>query len=328
MSRHKIALVLFILVGIGLGFVALNVEIFNRITLIDAKCERRAGEGEFTPNNFKDVDDRTDTDTATYFMESYETVSFPSRDNVTISGFFIPAIVSSTSTTETVIIVHGFNDCKRRPFSLLPAGMLHRNQMNALVIDLHNHGDSEVTTARMTGGVNEAMDILGAWDWLVDEKGIAPEKIGILGYSLGGATTIQAMSVEPRIVAGWVDSPFDKMESILDRQLEKQGLPTFLSASVFSIGQILYGVDLTSNTPEQTIQHVRDRPLYMVYSKDDELVPFDNVQTLIQNIESEERESMVWVNKGIKHVEVMLYHTEEYEVRMIEFFRQSLNPST
>lgn len=87
MSKRRIGLVVFVvLVSVAIGFVALNVEIINRLTLIDAKCERRVGEEEFTPDNYTDIEERIDT--TPYLMASYETVSFPSRDDVTISGFF------------------------------------------------------------------------------------------------------------------------------------------------------------------------------------------------------------------------------------------------
>jgi uncharacterized protein len=324
MSKRKILLIVFVvLVGISIGFVALNIEIFNRLTLIDAKCARRVGEQQFTPDNFTDLEERIDT--TPYLMESYETVSFPSRDNVTISGFFIPASVSSVSQTETVIIVHGFNDCKRRPFSLLPAGMLHRNDINALVIDLHNHGDSEVTIGRMTAGVDESLDALGAWDWLVDEKGIPSEKIGIVGYSLGAATTIHAMSAEPQLVAGWSDSAFDKMESVLIHELKREGFPTFLSSPALLTGRLVFGVDIMSVTPELAIQNVNNRPLYIVHSADDDAVPSASAETLIQVSNREQSDSLVWILDGPGHIKTMLDYPEEYEERLIGFFRQYLN---
>lgn len=324
-TRRIITALLFVVVGIvAIGFVAINVEIFNRITVIDAQCERRLGEAQFTPDNFADVDDRLDT--TPYLMETYETVSFQSRDNVMISAFYIPAIVSSTTPLETVIITHGFNDCKRRPFSLLPAGMLHRNGLNALVIDLHNHGDSEVTNQRMTGGNSEAQDILGAWDWLVDEKGIPPEKIGVFGYSLGGASTIHAMIAEPRIVAGWSDSAFDKMDTVLQNELTKEGFPTFLSSSSLWIGQILFGIDLNSATTAQVMQNLGDRPLYIVHSTDDNTVPVISAEILSHEVEHEQDDPLLWITDEAGHIEIMLYYTDEYEERMIAFFREVLNP--
>jgi len=260
-------------------------------------------------------------------IDSYETVTFPSRDGVTISGYFIPAAVSSPESTETVIITHGFNDCKRRPFSLIPAGMLHRNDMNALVIDLHNHGDSEVTNKRISGGVDESSDVLGAWDWLVTEKGIPPEKIGLFGYSLGGATTIHAMAIEPRIVAGWTDSAFDNMETVLKNELRKEGFPTWLSSSALLTGKLLFGVDLQSGTPDQMIQAIGDRPLAIVHSMDDETVPITSAETLMQVMNIDSTDSKVWIAEGAGHIEIMLYYTEEYEKRLIDFFRQTLNPA-
>ena len=54
--------------------------------------------------------------------------------------------------------------------------------MNVLTIDYRGFGDSE-GTAR-TEGIND--DARAAWDWLV-ENGAKPEKIIVLGESMGAA---------------------------------------------------------------------------------------------------------------------------------------------
>ena len=326
MTVKKSMVVIALLIGliiIIIGFVLLNVEIFNRLTLIDAKCERRVGEGDFIPDNFQFIEQELDT--TPYLMQTYEEVTFPSRDGINISGFFIPASVSSISETETVIIVHGFNDCKHRPFSLLPAGMLHRNDINALVIDLRNHGNSEVTNGRMTGGSDEALDVLGAWDWLINEKGIPAEKIGVFGYSLGGATIINAMSIEPQIVAGWSNSAFDTIDRILQQELQKEGFPTWLSTPALHFGRLTTGVDLISITPEQVISQLDGRPLFIVHSIDDDVTPVASASVLLQAGNREEDESTVWYPEGPPHINEMTDFPEIYEERLINFFRLHLN---
>ena len=224
---------------------------------------------------------------------------------MTVSGFFIPANISDTSQASTVIIVHGFNDCKRRPFSLTPAGMLRQNGFNSLVIDLRNHGDSEVTIKRMTGGLLEAQDVLGAWDWLVKTRGIAPEKIGVFGYSLGGATIIHAMAYEPQIVAGWADSTFDSMDSVLQYQLRRNNpsLPTLLSKPALLLGNIAHGIDLTTNTTSDAIQGLAGRPLHLLHSHGDESVPFSSYQTLATVATHAGVDLVTWEVDGSGHIE-------------------------
>lgn len=322
-KRIILIVVLLFVVAAGVGFVVLNQEIFDRITVVDAKCLRRGDEGTYTPDNFE----RQGFDTSAYLMNNYETVTFPARDGVEISGFFIPALVPDISQASTVIIVHGFNDCKHRPHSLLPASMLQRNGFNSLVIDLRNHGDSQVTTARMTGGVDEAQDVLGAWDWLIAQQGISPENIGIFGYSLGGSTIIHAMSDEPRIVAGWSDSTFDAMDSVLRLQLSlnEPSFPEFLSQSVLSMGRLFHNVDLRNNTTADAIQELGDRPLFVLHSTEDETVPFAAFTTLVATASETNEQVVAWAVGDSLHIEHMFNDPVNYEERLVAFFDEHLN---
>ena len=44
--------------------------------------------------------------------------------------------------------------------------MLHRAGFGVLLIDLRNHGASDIDNGRWAGGSKEFLDALGAWDWL------------------------------------------------------------------------------------------------------------------------------------------------------------------
>ena len=73
----------------------------------------------------------------------------------------------------------GTTDCKHSPRSLLPAGMLHKDGYNILLIDLRQHGDSTITNGMWAANTTEFHDVLGAWDWLVNSQKIAPQQIGL-----------------------------------------------------------------------------------------------------------------------------------------------------
>ncbi len=322
--RTRIVIGVFSIIILGaVGTIFLSLDIFNRVNEIDALCARRSGEENYTPDNFA----WEDFDTTPYAIDTYEAVSFPARDGVMISGFFIPAPVSTVSDASTVIIAHGFNDCKRRPISLTPAGMLQQNGFNSLVIDLRNHGDSEVTTQRMTGGVDEAQDVLGAWDWLIESRGISPDKISVFGYSMGGATIIHAMSDEQQIVAGWSDSTFDSMDSVIRYQLglNEPPVPEFFSPTALLVGQVAAGVDLALNTTADALQDLEDRPLFLLHSTEDELVPYTSFETLIEVATGANIDLTTWEVTESKHVLHMFNDPSGYEERLITFFTEHLN---
>ncbi len=59
------------------------------------------------------------------------------------------------------------------------------------MIDIRNHGNSEIVSDYFYLGQKEYLDVLGAYDWLMVEKNYNPSSIGIVSistYSL--ATTL------------------------------------------------------------------------------------------------------------------------------------------
>ncbi|MFC1879303.1 alpha/beta hydrolase, partial [Chloroflexota bacterium] len=119
----------------------------------------------------------------------YEDVRFPARGgDADIAAWYIP----NQGSHQAVIIVHGNNESRTYEFSgnMVDLGAaLQQAGFNILMIDLRGHGQSG--DGRASFGINERRDILGAVDWLLD-KGYQPGSIGVLGTSLGGASSIGA----------------------------------------------------------------------------------------------------------------------------------------
>ena len=87
---------------------------------------------------------------------------------------------------------------------LIPAGMLARNGINVLLIDLRDVGDSTYEDGRSAIGNEEYMDVLGVFDWLTWARRARAERVGLAANSLGGASAVYAFSEEPRIFAVFV----------------------------------------------------------------------------------------------------------------------------
>ena len=63
-------------------------------------------------------------------------------------------------------------------------------------------------------GKTEYLDVLGAWDWLI-EKGWSEAQVGLMGNSMGGGTTTIAMAKEERVRAAWVDGGVCDVDEVL-----------------------------------------------------------------------------------------------------------------
>src|SRR5450759_2191427 len=149
-----------------------SATLYDRLTLVAPDCG--GGYSGATPASF-----RAWVDSTPYLMPDYQDVRFPSRDPaITIDAWWIPG---PTADAPAVVLAHGLHECTRATTVLFPSVALLRQGYAVLVIDLRNEGSSKIDNGRETGGTGEARDMLGAWDWLRDAKGLAAGRIGLFG---------------------------------------------------------------------------------------------------------------------------------------------------
>jgi uncharacterized protein len=322
MRRLLIALVVVVVIGLAAYF-AVGYFIYSTLTPVLAECggEFAVYAQDFTPANFT-PDYRGNTPDATpYWMPEYENVEFLSRDSgdeVTIRAFFAPA-----ESQEAVIFVHGINSCRNHPEVLLPAGMLHRNNYNVLMMDVRNHGDSEITNGRTTAGNVEWHDVLGAYDWLI-AQGFESEHIGLFGISMGGSASINAFGQEAGISAIWVDSTFADINEVMDAELTRSNYPLFLRYAGLLVSR-MNGVNLTEYSPLASIGQNNNRPVFITHGTGDTRLSVDYA-TDLYNAAGENAE--LWIIDGTEHIEAMFRFPDEYDQRLNTFFDAGLRSDT
>ncbi|MCC6613729.1 MAG: prolyl oligopeptidase family serine peptidase [Anaerolineae bacterium] len=304
------------------GYVGASYVVYNKLSAVSAGCST-ASERENTPAQFS----AQDVDGAPFAMPDYEEVRFPSRDDyLIIDAWYVPGPSDTGRLSgNTVILVHGLGSCKRSPAILLAAGMLHHAGYNTLLIDLRDHGDSQIEDGRYAGGSEEYRDVLGAWDWLVNERGIPPERIGLFGTSLGAATALIAFGEEPRIAAVWEDSSFADIQSALDAELMRNGMPIFLEAGGLWIGKLISGDDIGALSPQAAIAKADGRPVYITHGTADMRLSADYASVLAETARANGDEPQVWLIEGAGHVQGIFEHTAEYNDRLIAFFDAALS---
>ena len=201
----------------------------------------------------------------------YQAVQFLSRiDHLQLAAWYIP----KEDAKRAIILVHGRDASKQNAISgRLPklASEIHQRGLAVLMLDLRGHGESE--GKRYTWGVYERRDVLGAVDFLLD-KGFSTGMIGVLGVSLGGAAAIGAAYEEPAVGALMLDSTFADLPALVKPNWHKEsGLPDFFLPSAFLMWQALYRFDLESVKPAEELAGMDPRPLLVLHSQSDEMVP-------------------------------------------------------
>jgi len=178
----------------------------------------------------------------------FEDVTFRSADGTALHGWFVPA----RRARFTVLFCHGNGgNIEHRLDSI---DLLHNLGLNCFIFDYRGYGKSEGKPTE----VGTYRDARAAYDWLVRTRGIQPERIVVLGRSLGGS--VAAHLAGNMSVAGLVlESAFTSYPDI--------GAKFYPYMPVRLFARYRY------NTREH-LARVRC-PVLVMHSPDDDLVPFE-----------------------------------------------------
>jgi pimeloyl-ACP methyl ester carboxylesterase len=311
---------LILLVVLGILYAGSGLALFVGIANVRGSCGQHAVN---RPDRILFTDNWPPMDLSPYAMPDYETVRFPSRQaGIDIAGWWVPGDPGAPA----VILVHGLGGCKNAIDILVPAGMLHRNGFSVLMIDVRDVGDPGTEDGWTSAGNEEYLDVLGAWDWLITEKGFAPERIGLYGGSLGGAAALYAFSHEPRVAALFLHSTFASLLAAFADILTGYGLPGFLAQPTAAMGRLVSGEDLLEHRPADVIKEVGGRPIYIVHSRSDRRISIRQSQELFNAAQEAGVNVTAWFPENGLHLQTPAWYPEEFEQRMVGFFRQTLEP--
>ncbi len=247
-----------------------------------------------------------------------ESVSFNSVDGLRLTGWFIPA--SSPSDT-TVVIQHGVGS---------NAGdMLHntaclRNggKWNLFYYNFRGHGDSQ--GEKTTLGPMELKDMNSALEWLKKEKPEACRRLAIYGHSLGAAVAIVGAAEHSELEAVAAESPFAAIANTV-RHFSWQfyGLPyfPFVPLSLF-FTSLRLRMRIGDFAPAQAIGKISPRPVFLIAAERDRRMPMSD-HTILWERAKEPKEQ--WVVAGADHGEPWIMVKQEYESRLLGFFRKALS---
>jgi fermentation-respiration switch protein FrsA (DUF1100 family) len=185
----------------------------------------------------------------------YEEVSLKTKDNVTISGWYIPA----KHEKGVLLFCHG--NAGNISHRLESINIFHNVGLSVLIFDYRGYGKSEGKPSEK----GTYRDAEAAWNYLVEEKGKTPDRIILFGRSLGAA--IAADIALKKIPAGLI------LESCF--------------MSVPEMGKKHYPwipVRLLSKYDYATIDKIRSItcPKLIIHSPDDEIVPFEHGKSLFE----------------------------------------------
>lgn len=245
----------------------------------------------------------------------YSLMSFTSRDGLALKGWWL----ESAESDRAVVIVHGSEGNRVRPPERMLgiAEALVQHNYNVLMFDMRGHGESEAE--HVSAGLNEKNDLLAALDY-VQERGI--EKIGVIGFSLGAATSLMTLAETDAIDALVSDSGYADLADIINSEFEERSnLPRFFIPLILFTAKILYGVDFAAVRPIEAVQ-VSTVPIFVIHGALDSMVPVAHAYRLAEA--SGNRNSRLWILQDAGHANPYLIRPAEYMKNVLDFFDQNI----
>lgn len=247
----------------------------------------------------------------------FEDVTFESKDHLKLAGWFIPAKVK---TDATIVVLHGLGsnagDMLLNVLALASAG-----QWNLFLFNFRGHADSEGN--RTSLGPLELGDLDAALAFVREKYPPETRRLGIYGHSLGAAVSVVGAARHPEIGTVLVESPFARTRSTIFRYAKLYyGFPAFpMMYLALGFARLRLGVSLWDFEPVREIAKIAPRPLFMIHAERDARMPADEAQALF---DAAREPKALWVVPGADHGEPWMVAKEEYDQKLLEFFRRTL----
>ncbi|HVT49769.1 MAG TPA: alpha/beta hydrolase [Vicinamibacterales bacterium] len=247
----------------------------------------------------------------------YDDVSVKTADGLKLVGWYVP-----TKNGALVLAQHGYKS--QRGEMLDEAAMLNRHGYGVLITSVRAHDLSDGTL--ITFGVKEMADLDAWYRFALTEPGVDPNRIGILGNSMGGSLAIQYAAQNPKIAAVVANAAFSSLSDTVATSVKYfTGLPAFPFAPLITFWAEREGGFRASDIDAtKWIGRISPRPVFLMQGGKDVVISKDSGRKLYAAA-GEPKE--LWEDPGVGHAAFDTARPAEYERRVVGFFDRYLGPT-
>ncbi len=252
------------------------------------------------------------------YRADYESLSFLSEDGITLQGWIVkpphPGLKSPA-----IIICHGVG-ANKSDFTELAAALARRGFF-VLLFDFRAHGGSG--GGRTSLGFHEQKDVAAAMNVLKGRQAIDPKRIGIYGFSMGGATAILTAAKSHAFAAVVADSAFTSLRDQAQTAVTRfYHLPSFPFVNLAVLGYELYFQTSVNNiSPVSAIGSLSPTPVLIIAGEGDKLIPAGNGRALYSAARDPKE---LWIIPSAGHGGTLAAAGSEYEKKVGEFFERHM----
>lgn len=243
-------------------------------------------------------------------------VQFRSNDGILISALHLKPFQANG---HAVLVCHGLAHDKLSGVRYVQ--YLLNEGYELVLMDFRNHGQSEGSIT--TYGHFEKQDLLGTIGYLRDQG--FQGKLGILGASMGAAVALLTAAETNEISGMVLDSPFASLQQMCNAWARKTTkfpelfikLPVQLAYCWLFL---MYRFWVPGIAPSVSAQSVRC-PVFLIHGGADQRIPSNHSEQIYENLPGEKE---LWIVQDADHLGVYLKNPEEYQERVLGFFRKHL----
>ena len=247
---------------------------------------------------------------------AYEEVAFTS-DELKLRGWLFPG-----HGDRAVIVVHGrgANRAEWQGRSERIADFLLADGYTVLLFDLRGHGESDGD--RFSLGYYERRDVAAAVAFL-GQRGFAERRVALIGISMGAASALAVLTIDPDVGPIVVDSSFTDAAIVLAEDLPAEtGMPSALVPGILLMERFAFGVDTAAVRPIDIVRAHPERAFLFIHCARDETIAVHHGRDL--RAASANPASELWIAPGCLHPRASDDHPDEYREHVLSFLRSQL----
>ncbi|MGM0883378.1 MAG: alpha/beta hydrolase [Bacillota bacterium] len=260
----------------------------------------------------------------------WQSLSFRS-DGSKMEGWLLqPApdtAVSSGALLPLVVVAHGWGSNRTRV--LRYARPLYEAGFAVFMFDVRSHGDSESIKAPSAFMFRD--DVMAAVETVRRLPGIDPDKIAVLGHSLGGFGALLALDKGIEVCAVVTDSMPVRFETMMRAELKRKKIPAFplayLIPPIWLIrARISQAQFRAANIPAILSKRAGNAesgrvPVLMIHSKGDDFISAEDLRQLKGQLPEGTIDTLFVSTKGHSASE----QEPAFWERVIPFLKETLN---
>ena len=198
---------------------------------------------------------------------SAEDVEITTQDGARLHGWYIPATGSNGGRRPAVVVMHGWASAGA---DLLPAApAVVGAGIPMLMIDARGHGRSDPVDFMSMPRFAEDVDL--AVTWLRSRGDVDPERIALIGHSVGAGACLLVASRDPRIAAVVSIASMAHPRELISQSFRRYHVPRPLIRIALRTIEGTIGHAFDDFAPLRSITRI-DAPVLVLHGRDDSTV--------------------------------------------------------